>query len=91
MHREKNFYEDIKQTNASLDVLKLTDDPKVNLLDLTIEFLNTDGSIQKNLFTPDNIHLCLEGYSVYAEKLLPLIDKSLKGKGLGGEGVISKH
>ena len=68
------FYEDIKKTNAALDPLKLDRDPKVHILDLTNDFLNVDGTIKKPLFTPDNIHLSLEGYGVYAERLKPLVE-----------------
>ncbi len=82
------FYEDIKKTNAALVLLKLDSDPKVRVLDLTSEFLNADGTIKKSLVTPDNIHLSLAGYGVYAERLKPLIDKSLGGKGVGGAVII---
>jgi lysophospholipase L1-like esterase len=37
-------------------------------------FTNADGTIKKDLFTPDNIHLSIEGYAVYAERLKPLVD-----------------
>ena len=74
----KSFYEDIKKTNDALDPLKIDSDPKVQILDLTNDFLNADGTIKKTLYTPDNIHLSLAGYSLYAERLKPLIDKSLK-------------
>jgi lysophospholipase L1-like esterase len=74
----KSFYEDIKKTNDALDPLKIDSDPKVRILDLTNDFLNADGTIKKTLYTPDNIHLSLAGYSLYAERLKPLIDKSLK-------------
>jgi lysophospholipase L1-like esterase len=69
-----DFYENIKKTNAVLDTLKLDSDPKVHLLDLWSDFTHADGSIKKPLFVPDNIHLSLEGYAVYAERLKPLID-----------------
>ena len=29
---------------------------------------------EEDLFTPDNIHLSIEGYAVYAERLKPLVD-----------------
>ena len=68
------FYEDIKLTNAALDLLKLESDPKVRVLDLTTDFTNSDGTLKKDLFTPDNIHLSPAGYAVYAEKLRPLLE-----------------
>jgi len=69
------FYEDIKKTNAALDPLKLDTDPKVKVLDLTSDFTNADGTIKKELFGPDNIHLSPAGYAVYAERLKPLLAK----------------
>jgi beta-glucosidase len=68
------FYEDIKLTNTALDALKLESDPKVRVLDLWSDFTNADGTIKKDLFTPDNIHLSSAGYAVYAEKLKPLLE-----------------
>ncbi|HND54440.1 MAG TPA: GDSL-type esterase/lipase family protein, partial [Pirellulaceae bacterium] len=82
------FYEDIKKTNAALETLKLDGDPRVTVLDMTPDFLNADGTLKKALFTPDKIHLSLEGYGVYAARLQPLVEKSLGGKGLGGDVVI---
>ena len=72
------FYEDIQKTNAALDALKLDRDPKVHVLDLTADMLNADGTLKKELFTPDNIHLSQDGgYGLYAEKLRPLVEKLL--------------
>jgi len=67
------FYEDIKKTNAALDLLKLDADPKIRVLDLWSDFTQADGTIKKELFTPDNIHLSPAGYGVYAAKLRPLL------------------
>lgn len=67
------FYEDILLTNAEIDKLKLETDPKVKLLDLTKDFLNADGTLQKPLFTSDNIHLSAAGYAAYAARLKPLL------------------
>ena len=69
------FYEDILKTNAEIDRLNLGADPKVRVLDLTKDFLNADGTIRKELYTPDNIHLSPAGYAVYAERLRPLLQK----------------
>jgi lysophospholipase L1-like esterase len=71
------FYEDILLTNAEIDRLNLGADPKVRVLDLTKDFLNADGKIKQALFTPDNIHLSLEGYAVYAARLEPLLKTAL--------------
>jgi lysophospholipase L1-like esterase len=67
------FYEDIRKTNAALDPLKLDSDPKVRILDLWADFTNADGTLKKDLFTPDNIHLSPAGYDAYAERLKPLM------------------
>jgi beta-glucosidase len=72
------FYKDIKKINAALDGLKLDGDPMVHLLDLTADFVNADGTLKKDLFSPDNIHLTQEGgYELYAQKLKPLGEKLL--------------
>jgi platelet-activating factor acetylhydrolase IB subunit beta/gamma len=72
------FYEDIKKTNLALDALKLDSDPRVTVIDLWKDFTSADGSIRKELFTPDNIHLSPDGYAVYAKRLRPLISNVLK-------------
>jgi len=72
------FYEDIKKINAALDGLKLDGDPMVHILDLTADFVNADGTLKKDLFSPDNIHLTQDGgYELYATKLKPLVKKLL--------------
>ena len=72
------FYEDIKKTNAALDPLKLDADPKVHVLDLWSDMVNADGTLRKELFTSDNIHLNQEGgYALYAARLKPLVDRLL--------------
>jgi len=69
------FYEDIKRINAALDGLGLDADPMVHLLDLTADFVNADGTLKKNLYTPDAIHLTQEGgYELYAARLKPLVE-----------------
>ena len=76
-HAPRNrFYEDTKKTNLALDALKLDSDTKVTVLDMWSDFTNADGTIKKDLFTPDNIHLSPAGYAVYAEKLNLLLDHS---------------
>jgi len=67
------FHDDIKKTNLALDALKLDADTKVRVLDLTTDFTNADGTIKKELFTPDNIHLSPAGYAVYAQRLKALL------------------
>jgi platelet-activating factor acetylhydrolase IB subunit beta/gamma len=72
------FYEDIRRVNRALDDLKLTEDPRVELLDLTNELTNKDGTLKAELFTADRIHLTQEaGYGLFAEKLKPSLEKVL--------------
>ena len=71
------FYEDIKLTNAALDVLKLDADPLVQILDIGNDFMHADGTIKAELFADDHIHPNKAGYSVYATKLRPVLDKIL--------------
>ena len=75
------FYENIKKTNAALDTLKLGSDPKVQVLDISAEMLEADGSLKQSLFTADNIHLSqVDGYGFFADKLKPLVEKILTAK-----------
>ena len=67
------FYEDIKKTNAALDPLKLDSAAKVHVLDLWSDFTNADGTIRKELFTQDGIHLAPAGYAAYAGRLNPIL------------------
>ena len=74
------FYEDIKKANAALDLLNVEADLKVRVIDLWADFTNADGTIKKDLFTPDDIHLSPAGYAVYAARLKPLLEAMLAGK-----------
>ena len=67
------LYEDGNETRTAGDPLTLDSGPKVKVLDLWTDFTNADGTIKKDLFTPDNIHLSPAGYAVYAAKLKPLL------------------
>lgn len=53
-------------------------DPHVHMLDLFREFVDKDGTLKKNLSTPDNIHLSPTGYAVYASLLGPLLEAVLE-------------
>ncbi len=79
--RSRNrFYEDIRKTNAALDPLKLDSLPDVFVIDLWNDFTLADGTIKKELFTADNIHLSADGYAVYAARLKPMMDACFSGK-----------
>lgn len=50
----------------------------MKVLDLTSDVTNADGTLKKDIFQPDNIHLSQDaGYGLYAEKLKPLITSLL--------------
>lgn len=72
------FYKDVKATNEAISKLKLDSELNVQVLDLTSDFLTSDGSLIKALYTPDNIHLSAEGYTVYANRLKPLLESKLR-------------
>jgi len=72
------FHDDIIKANAAIDPLKLDNDPKLRLLDMTSDFAGADGTLRKGLYLPDNIHLSVDGYRVYANRLKPLVDKALR-------------
>ena len=74
------FYEDIRRTNAALDLLRLDADTKVRVLDLWADFTNADGTLKAGLFNPDNIHLSPAGYAAYAERLKPLLSRVITGR-----------
>lgn len=67
------FYEDIRKTNGALDLLKLDQDPNVKVLDLWADFTTPDGTLRKEFFAPDNIHLSPAGYAAYSERLKELM------------------
>ncbi len=76
---DHRFYQDIKATNEAFDKLKLDSDPQLQVLDLTQDFVNDDGTLKKELYTPDNIHLLPAGYAVYAARLKPVLEAMLAG------------
>jgi len=73
------FYEDIRKTNAAIDALQLARDPKVQVLDLWSEMTEPDGTLKRELFQSDNIHLTQDGgYEFFAARLQPLVAGLLK-------------
>jgi lysophospholipase L1-like esterase len=75
---DNRFHQDILATNKALDDLKLNSAPQIQVLDLTSDFLNDDGTLNKTLYNPDNIHLSSAGYASYAERLKPILGEFLK-------------
>lgn len=83
---EAAFYKDAKLINAELDpLIAELNDPKVHLLpDMWGDMINPDGTLVEKYFRADEtagkkwVHLSLEGYQLWAEKLKPLVDSILK-------------
>ena len=81
------FYKDAKAINAELDpLIQAENDPKIHLLpDMWNDMVNPDGTLAEKYFRADEpaggkIHLSVEGYHLWAEKLKPLVDEILKKK-----------
>jgi beta-glucosidase len=70
----------IRDINHVLDRLRLDSAPHVHVLDLTRDFAEANGALKYRLYA-DTLHLSPLGYSVYADRLQPLINKSLGRKG----------
>ncbi len=62
------------EINARLATLKL---PNSDLLILNDKMLNEDGTHKAGIFR-DNVHLTEAGYQIWADALLPLLDKKQK-------------
>lgn len=71
------MYNDIMKTNASIDRLHFNRARKIHVVNLTNDFLNTDGSLKKTLFRSDEFHLSTEGYEVFTRQLKPIIEWAL--------------
>jgi lysophospholipase L1-like esterase len=68
------FREHIQQTNAALDSLSLAEDPRIRVVDLTLDFTSSDGALLPELYAADAIHLSPAGYAVLAGRLGPLLE-----------------
>ncbi|MEN9470420.1 MAG: hypothetical protein RL630_2153, partial [Verrucomicrobiota bacterium] len=60
------------------EALKLDTDSRVRVLDLTQSFLNTDGTLKKELYSDGHLHLGPKGYEVFAAALKPVVDVLIK-------------
>ena len=69
----------ISKVNAALDGLHLNKDPMVQVLDLTGDLTNEDGTLRDAAYAYDHIYLGDGGYKVYAAKLKPILEKLLTG------------
>lgn len=69
----------ITKVNAALDGLHLDQDRMVQVLDLTSELANRDGTLRLEAYAYGQMYLGDGGYEVYAAKLKPIIEKALNG------------
>ncbi len=51
---------------------------KIQFLDASAKFLNTEGTITPALFKPDQVHLTAEGYQILGDTLQPAVTALLK-------------
>ncbi len=66
-------YEKIKQVNANLADLAAKDD-KVFFLDIGSRLVEPDGTIADEIM-PDRLHVATKGLDIWAEALIPVLDK----------------
>ena len=65
----------IKKVNEQ--IAKLDDGKNVHYLDIGDKFLETDGSLSKQIM-PDYLHLSKQGYQIWADAIQPKLDDMLK-------------
>lgn len=83
-HNSENaFHKNILKTNELLNECNLGQLTNVHYLKLAKHFIQEDGEIIKELFMPDEIHLSIKGYEVYASKLKKVLKTEIGNKGLG--------
>ena len=69
-----------KRNNTVNDELeKLADGKRVIWCDISQKFLSPDGTLGKDLF-PDLLHPNATGYNIWADNIVPLIDKVLSAR-----------
>ena len=73
----------VQANQSPLDTLKPESEPKMRILDLTADFTNADGTMKKELFTPDNIHLSPAGCVPCGEAEAVAGDETGPDKGMG--------
>jgi lysophospholipase L1-like esterase len=69
------FRDKIKDVNAR--IAKLDDGRNVHYLDIGSKFLESDGSLSKDIM-PDSLHLSAKGYDIWAEAIKGPVERMLK-------------
>jgi lysophospholipase L1-like esterase len=67
---------EIAKTNET--IARLADDKAVFYLDISRKFLGKNGSLLKEAFAPDGVHLNAEGYSIWADAIEPLVKRLMQ-------------
>jgi lysophospholipase L1-like esterase len=65
----------IKDVNER--IAKLDDKKMVQYLDIGAKFLDKDGALSKEIM-PDYLHLSEKGYQIWADAIMPSLEKLLK-------------
>lgn len=68
--------ETIRKIHVSIE--KLGKEKNVHYINLTKDFTNKDGSLNKKLYRGDAVHLNQNGYNAWAQALKPHLEKILK-------------
>jgi platelet-activating factor acetylhydrolase IB subunit beta/gamma len=50
----------------------------VQFLDMSPKFLNAEGKVNTELYTPDLVHLVQPGYAIWDEAMKPVLEEMLK-------------
>lgn len=67
----------ISKVNAALNDLQLDKDPMVQVLDLTGDLTNKDGTLRNDAYAYKHIYLGDGGYEIYAARLKTILNKLL--------------
>ncbi|MEO1857685.1 MAG: GDSL-type esterase/lipase family protein [Rubritalea sp.] len=60
------------------NIASLGEKEHVTYLDLAPAFTNTDGSLKADAYSSDKIHLQAKGYEIWAEALMPTLEKVME-------------
>ena len=69
----------IAKTNENIALL--ADNTTVFFLDVGPAFLQKDGTLVKDAFVPDLVHLAPKGYAIWAEAIEPIVAKLMNENG----------
>lgn len=76
----KDFIWRVENDKVNAVISKLGDDETVFYMDINSKFMNADGTIKKELYRPDMVHLDTRGYAMWAEAIEPMVKKLMGEK-----------